>query len=86
MSKQSGETPEIIDRNKSKSKKRFGKYELWSRINPKSLETNDLWHRIGLTKWYKIRTYDTLAMAQQNLLNRKRKYSSSWDFEIRTKK
>jgi hypothetical protein len=79
MSKQQGtDMPEVVDRNKTKSKKRHGKYQLWMRGKHQMFGRN--------LDWHKIRAYQTMQLAEQNLERGKRKwnvFSDSWEFEIR---
>lgn len=79
MSKQQGtDIPEVVERNKGKSKKRHGKYQLWMRGKSGML---------GRTvNWHKIRSYETMELAEQNLQMCDRKWNAfgdSWEFEIR---
>ena len=61
---------------KSKSKKRHGKYQLWMRGK----------HAMLISQWHKIRSYETMELAEQNLQMCDRKWNAfgdSWEFEIR---
>ena len=77
MSKQQGtDMPEVVERSKGKSKKRHGKYQLWMRGK----------HAMLSSQWHKIRSYETMELAEQNLQMCYRKqnvFSDSWEFEIR---
>jgi hypothetical protein len=79
MSKQQGtDIPEVVDRNKTKSKKRHGKYQLWMRGKHPTLGS--------MSNWHKIRAYQTMQLAEQNLEMCNRKWNvfgNSWEFEIR---
>jgi hypothetical protein len=76
MSKQQGtDIPEVVGRNKGKSKKRHGKYQLWMRGK----------HSM-FGDWHKIRSYETKELAEQNMEMCVRKWNvlrDSWEFEIR---
>lgn len=76
MSKQQSFMPD--ERQVSKSgRKRKGKYELWMRGKEPSF----------LCNWYKVRSYETLEMAEYNKEQMNRKWNSTknlrWEFEIR---
>ena len=75
MSKQQGtDMPEVVERNKGKSKKRRGKYQLWMR------------GKNNLKNWHKIRSYETMELAEENKYACERKWNvfrDSWEFEIR---
>jgi hypothetical protein len=81
MSKQQGtDIPEVVERNKGKSKKRHGKYQLWMRGKHGMLGSN------RVPQWHKIRSYVTMELAEQNLQMCDRKWNAlgdSWEFEIR---
>ena len=80
MSKQQGnDMPEVVERNKGKSKKRHGKYQLWMRGKHSMFGMKP-------TDWHKIRSYETKELAEENLKACQRKwnvFSDSWEFEIR---
>ena len=78
MSKQQGtDMPGVVEHNKGKSKKRHGKYQLWMKRKHATY---------GIKEWMKIRSYETIELAEQNLQMCDRKWnalSDSWEFEIR---
>lgn len=79
MSKHQGiDIPEVVERNRGKSKKRHGKYQLWMRNKHSILGSSSNWH--------KIRSYETKELAEQNMEMCDRKWNmlgDSWEFEIR---
>jgi hypothetical protein len=84
MSKQQGtDTPEVVERNKTKSKKRHGKYELWMRTRPDAP-----WNNVLKVSWHKIRSYQTKELAEKNKNDSERKWNALgpyWEFEVRVK-
>lgn len=73
--------PEIEERDKTGSKKRKGKYELWQKYNGNISFLKNEWH--------KIRSYETRELVEKNLKDCKRKWNHNtqfnWLFEIREK-
>lgn len=77
MSKQQSYMPEERQVGKS-GRKRKGKYELWMRGL-----TEPTW----IKDWWKVRSYETLEMAEYNKEQMNRKWNSTknlrWEFEVR---
>lgn len=92
MSKQQGiDFPEIVERNTGKNKKRKGDFELWTRCYVLDNQQPPKF----MTNWWKLRSYETIEIAEINLKNELRKrnrhqknstWTITWEFEIRKKK